>query len=71
MTCRNDFFYYYYFDNLVTAFFEKRGGVINFLPLKRGALNREFTVFYIPGGGVLPRILNRVVPRRLVNPNPI
>ena len=51
MTCRNDFFYYYYFDNLVTAFFEKRGGVINFLPLKRGALNREFTVFYIPGGG--------------------
>ena len=53
MTCQNEFFYYYYyFDNLVTAFFEKRGGLINFRPLKRGRLIEDLqysTLYFLIG----------------------
>ena len=43
----------------VLAFFKKKCETVQYSPGRGG------------GGGVLPRILDRGVPRRFVNPNPI
>ena len=45
-------FFYYYFDNLVKVFFEKREGLVNFLPLKRGGLieDLKYSLLYFLKG---------------------
>ena len=44
--------FFFYFYNLVIAFFEKKGGLINFLSLKRGRLiedSQYSTLYFLIG----------------------
>ena len=44
--------FFFFFYSLVTAFFEKKGGLINFLPLKWGRLIEDLqysTLYFLIG----------------------